>query len=92
MAIRGVLRAELGSPAMWVAWISQKQDRVTNIPEGPERQAGVQRPGGGQWGPSLRTKQLGTVADRRGLGCLRHRQGPSAGNEGRLGDKPSGDP
>ena len=45
MAIRGVLRADLGSLAMCVDWISQKQDRVTNIPEGLERQAGVQRPG-----------------------------------------------
>ena len=44
-AIGGGLRADLGSPAMWVDWISQKQDKVTNIREGPERQAGVQRPG-----------------------------------------------
>ena len=43
--IKGVLRADVGSLAMWVDWISQKQDRVTNIREGPEKRAGVQRPG-----------------------------------------------
>ena len=31
--IRGGLRADVESPAMWVDWISQKQDKETNITE-----------------------------------------------------------
>ena len=30
---RGGLRADVESPAMWVDWISQKQDKETNITE-----------------------------------------------------------
>ena len=30
---RGGLRADVGSPAMWVDWISQKQEKKSNIIE-----------------------------------------------------------
>ena len=58
----GALRSGAVSGLIWspqqrgLLGISQKQDRVTNVPEGLERQAGVQCPGGGRWGPSLKTQ------------------------------------
>ena len=43
--IRGGLRADVESPAMWVDWISQKQDKETNITEHRRARLGFSVPG-----------------------------------------------
>ena len=57
---RGGLRADLGSPAMWVTWDVTEGGQGDKNHRGPSEAGWVSASQGGRWGPSLKTQTAWT--------------------------------